>query len=50
MGHSAAAQQAVGKQSGEEEKRWLQEQLSGEDKHEKQLHVRSKPVVVGQGA
>lgn len=25
-------------------------ELSGEDKHEEQLHVRSKPVVVRQGA
>lgn len=30
--------------------RWLQDQLSGEDKHEEQLHVRSKSVFVGLGA
>lgn len=49
MGHSTA-QGAVRKQSGEGEMRWLQDQLSGEDKHEEQLHVKSKSVFVGLGA
>lgn len=30
--------------------RWLQDQMSGEDKHEEQLHERSKPVILGKGA
>lgn len=48
MGHTAA-REAMGKQSGEREMRWLQDQFSGEDKHEEEFHVRSKPVVVAQG-
>lgn len=30
--------------------RCLHGQLSGEDKHEEQLHVKSKPVAVGLGS
>lgn len=41
---------SCGKTLREEEIQWLQDQMSGEDKHEEQLCERCKLVVLGQGA
>lgn len=40
---------SCGKTLREGEIRWLQDQTSGEDKHEEQLCERTKPVVLGEG-